>query len=255
MRAAGRGEPPPAGLDTEQGGPPHGRALSSERSLLMHRAFTWPRFARGFVSVGGVGFVAMWVAMSGGCGSGTSGTGQAARRAPRGLPVPRRPATAAAAARPAARSRRRDGCRRHGCGGRDNRRGRHAHGHRRDGGGNGMRAGTTGAAGRGGTTGAAGTSGGAGRAARPGPRDHGRGRPRRHHGAAGTTGGPGRPAAPGRPGPRAPAAHRRPAITTSARTAPTRTPARWRRRSRRSPRPTRASAPAERSGCCPGRTC
>jgi hypothetical protein len=43
----------------------------------MRRTFVWPRFGRGFVSVGGVGLVAMWVAMSGGCGSGTSATGQA----------------------------------------------------------------------------------------------------------------------------------------------------------------------------------
>src|SRR6266496_3082322 len=80
---------PVAGRERASGGrtghrarpPPYGRASSSERSLLMHRAFTRPHVrphvARGFLSLGGVGFVAMWVAMSGGCGSGPSGTGQA----------------------------------------------------------------------------------------------------------------------------------------------------------------------------------
>ena len=166
----------------------------------MHRAFAWPRFARGFVSVGGVGFVAMWVALSGGCGGGTSGTGQGGATGAAVLPA-RTAGTAAAARRDAATLVRggSDGRRRHGRGGRDSRLGRHADGHRRNAAGaarhDGRRAGTTGAAGRGGTTGSAGATGGAGRGGTTGTAGT-----TGAAGRGGTTGSAGTPAArPARP--------------------------------------------------------
>ncbi len=126
----------------------------------MHRAFTRPHVrphvARGFLSLGGVGFVAMWVAMSGGCGSGPSGTGQAGATGAAGADSPgtagsggmtgNAGATGAAGTAAAAGTTGAGGMVTGAAGT----------------GGSGT-AGTTGAAGRGGATGATGAAGAAGR--------------------------------------------------------------------------------------------
>ena len=135
----------------------------------MQRAFARPRFARGFVSVGGVGLAAMLVVVNSGgagCGGGASGTGQAGTTGAAGGGMAGAAGNVGDAGTTGSA----------GTSGTTGVAGAMA-GTTGSGGSATGTAGTTGAAGRGGTTGSAGTTGGAGTTGRGGTT-----------GTAGTTG-------------------------------------------------------------------